>query len=257
MTSNLTRLIIILILILFLVWDCSTTRKFRSSGRLQYTKIEDSQLPWKIWAKSVQNKNIRFLEIGSGKKTTLIFGAFHGSEPLSAQLAIRFAEYLFEEYADQLDSKVIIVPITNPDGLSQGVRTNANGVDINRNFPTKNWRKKMRWRKHFPGNYPASEPETQAVIKLIQKFQPDRIISIHTPLRMVNYDGPARNLAINMAMLNGYPVRKDIGYPTPGSLGNYAGNEKNIPTITLELPRKSFQKIWEENREALLISLIY
>jgi len=74
---------------------------------------------------------------------------------------------------------------------------------------------------------------------------------------MVNYDGPARELAIEMAMFNDYPVRKDIGYPTPGSLGNYAGNENKIPTITLELPRKSFQMIWEENREALLISIIY
>ena len=172
-------------------------------------------------------------------------------------MTIRFAEYLFEEYQDQLDCRVVLVPIVNPDGLSGGVRTNANGVDINRNFPTKNWKNKIGLRKHFPGKYPTSEPETKAVIKMIKQFNPDRIVSIHTPLRIVNYDGPAQDLAIDIAMLTGYPVRKNIGYPTPGSLGNYAGNEKNIPTITLELPRKSFQKIWEENREALLLSLIY
>ncbi len=205
----------------------------------------------------MEKRNIRFIEIGNGKHTTLIFGAFHGSEPLSAELAIRFAEYLFDEYKNELNSRVIIVPIVNPDGLTQGVRTNANGVDINRNFPTKNWKRKMKFRKHLPGKYPASEPETKAVIKLIKKFKPDRIVSIHTPLRLINYDGPARELAIRMAMLNGYPVGKDIGYPTPGSLGNYTGTEKNIPTITLELPRKSFQKIWDENREALLMSIIY
>ncbi|MBC8184679.1 DUF2817 domain-containing protein [candidate division KSB1 bacterium] len=239
------------------LYNCAARKKISSLGRSLYSTVESKELPWKIWAKSVQEKNIRYLSIGDGKYTTLIFGAFHGCEPLSAQLTIRFAEYLFEEYKDQLDCRVILVPIVNPDGLNQGVRTNANGVDINRNFPTKNWRKKNNLRKHFPGKYPASEPETKAVIKLIKKFNPDRIVSIHTPLRIVNYDGPAKDLAFNMAMSNGYPVRKDVGYPTPGSLGNYTGNEKNIPTITLELPRKSFQKIWEENRVALLLCVIY
>jgi protein MpaA len=205
----------------------------------------------------VEDRNIRLLEIGEGEHTTMIFGAFHGSEPVSADLAIKFAEYLYYDFAEQLDNKVIIVPIVNPDGLSQGVRTNARGVDINRNFPTRNWQKKLRGRKHFPGVTPASEPETKAVIELIDRFKPDRIISIHSPLRLVNYDGPAQELAINMALLSGYPIKSDIGYPTPGSLGNYAGNEKDIPTITLELSGKAIDKIWIENREALLISLIY
>ena len=33
----------------------------------------------------------------------------------------------------------------------------------------------------------------------------------------------------------GYPVEKSIGYPTPGSFGTWAGIERKIPTITLEL----------------------
>ena len=32
-----------------------------------------------------------------------------------------------------------------------------------------------------------------------------------------------------------YPVEASIGYPTPGSFGTWAGIERNIPTITLEL----------------------
>jgi len=239
------------------LYNCATRRKISSLGSSLYSAVESKKLPWRLWAKSVQKRNIRYLEIGSGKHTTLIFGAFHGSEPLSAQLVIRFAEYLLNDYETELECKVVFVPIVNPDGLSRGVRTNANGVDINRNFPTKNWKKTVDWRKHLPGKHPGSEPETKAVIALIKKFKPDRIISIHTPLRMVNYDGPARDLAIKMSMLTGYPARDDIGYPTPGSLGNFAGSERNIPTITLELPRKPFQKIWVENREALLISVFY
>ena len=32
-----------------------------------------------------------------------------------------------------------------------------------------------------------------------------------------------------------YPVEASIGYPTPGSFGTYAGVERNIKTVTLEL----------------------
>ncbi len=250
-------IIFLLVFLVLLFYSCASKSRLRSLGRSLYQQVEDGKLPWKIFAKSVENRNLRLLKMGEGEHTTMIFGAFHGSEPESADLTIRFAEYLYYEFANQLDSKVIIVPVVNPDGLCHGVRTNAKGVDLNRNFPTRNWQKKLRGRKHFPGLYPASEPETKAVMALIDKFKPDRIISIHSPLRLVNYDGPAQELALNMALLTGYPVKNDIGYPTPGSLGNYAGREKEIPTITLELPRKSLDQIWNENREALLIALIY
>ena len=92
---------------------------------------------------------------------------------------------------------------------------------------------------------------------LIEKYNPDRIVSIHAPLEVVNYDGPARALAERMSVHNGYPVSGDIGYPTPGSFGNYAGVERSIPTITLELPRGGFDAMWEPNKKALLEAITY
>ena len=257
--SNLKNRVFSLIFILAISaqFYCAPTTKLYLVGQSLYEQIEQSSLPWKIFATSVDGRNIRVLELGTGKRTTLIMGGFHGSEPLSTRLTIRFAEYLYFEYSENLDCKVVIVPCVNPDGLVHGFRSNSHGVDLNRNFPTKNWTTYYDKRSHYPGERPASEPETKAVMALIEKYQPDRIVSIHTPLRMVNYDGPARELAIEMALLSGYPASDDVGYPTPGSLGSYAGIERNIPTITLELPRESFQKIWKENREALLMTLIY
>jgi len=237
--------------------SCAPQAKFYRSGHSLYLQIEQSLLPWRVFAKSVEGRNIRVLEMGSGEKTTLIMGGFHGSEPLGTRLAKRFAEYLYFEYEENLDCKVVIVPCVNPDGLVHRIRSNARGVDLNRNFPTRNWTTRYDKRSHYPGKRAASEPETRAVMKLIEKYRPDRIVSIHTPLRTVNYEGPARELAIRMALLNGYPASNDIGYPTPGSLGSYAGIERNIPTITLELPRKFFGEIWEKNREALLLTVIY
>jgi len=55
-----------------------------------------------------------------------------------------------------------------------------------------------------------------------------------------------------MGERNGYPVSASIGYPTPGSLGTYAGVERKIPIITLELPRVDAEGGWEQNRSALL-----
>ncbi|MBY0385631.1 DUF2817 domain-containing protein, partial [bacterium] len=34
-----------------------------------------------------------------------------------------------------------------------------------------------------------------------------------------------------------YKIEETIGYPTPGSLGTYAGIERNIPTLTYEIER--------------------
>ena len=92
-----------------------------------------------------------------------------------------------------------------------------------------------------------SEPETVFQVKLIDMFRPDKIISVHAPLTMLDYDGPvdlssggsvgprANQLLIQMSQgAQGYRIKN---YPFfPGSLGNYAGNERNIPTYTLELP---------------------
>jgi protein MpaA len=71
-----------------------------------------------------------------------------------------------------------------------------------------------------------------------------------------NYDGPAEPLARRMAAANGYPIRASIGYPTPGSLGSWAGIDRHIPIITLELPAAAAAaRCWEANREALLAAV--
>jgi protein MpaA len=120
-------------------------------------------------------------------------------------------------------------------------RVNANKVDLNRNWPTQNWRENTETpgSPYFGGPVAASEPETRALMGLMDQLQPRVIVSIHSPYRVVNFDGPqpqTLQLAEAMAARNGYPVTASIGYPTPGSFGNWAGVERQIPTITLELP---------------------
>jgi protein MpaA len=59
-------------------------------------------------------------------------------------------------------------------------------------------------------------------------------------------------LAELLAKYNGYPVTGDIGYPTPGSFGTWAGVEAGIPVITLELPRgERGEESWRSNGDGL------
>ena len=113
-------------------------------------------------------------------------------------------------------------------------RKNANGVDLNRNFPTKNWELSPQESDYFGGKQPASEEETKFLISSIEKYCPDLILTLHSPYGIVNYDGPAEYEARIISNLTDYPVQNEIGYPTPGSFGTYCGIERSTPTITLE-----------------------
>ena len=174
--------------------------------------------------------------IGSpSENNVLIIGVFHGDEPQG--------KYLIEKYLKLYSSNFLFIPCLNPDGLQLGTRTNANGVDLNRNFPTKNWGGDTNGaganpKDYYCGKSAGSEIETQFVIDTIEKYQPKIILTLHAPYKIVNYDGPAQDIAQKISDIIGYPVEPSLGYPTPGSFGTYCGVERNIPTITLELDEK-------------------
>ena len=165
-------------------------------------------------------------------------------------------ELIQTKVGEMMDEHLLIIPEINPDGLSRGTRNNANGVDLNRNFPTGNWRLVAPDDPHFGGSMAGSEPETVMILDVIRRFQPRRVMAIHSiedEKSCINYDGPAEPLAKLMARDSGYDIRSDIGHPTPGSLGLWAGFERKIPTITLELPMsKSNEDCWQENRDAVM-----
>ena len=161
---------------------------------------------------------------GQGK--ILVIGVFHGEEPQG--------KFLIDAYLKNHESNLLFIPCLNPDGMAENKRTNANGVDLNRNYPTKNWELTEK-DQYFGGETPASEIETQFMVDVLEKYKPKAIVALHAPYKIVNYDGPAKNLAQKISEIIKYPVEGSIGYPTPGSFGTYCGVERNIPTITLEL----------------------
>ena len=168
-------------------------------------------------------------------KKILIIGVFHGDEPQG--------EYFINSYISSKPKNgknaLYFIPRLN----FNNVRQNKKGVDLNRNFPTKNWILSEK-NDYFGGKKPNSEIETQFLTKLIDENKFDAIITIHSPYKTINYDGPAEILASKISEIIGYPTSSDIGYPTPGSFGTYCGVERSIPTITIEIDE-------EENIEIL------
>lgn len=177
--------------------------------------------------KTEQDNNVVLLGLNNTKNQKLVIGVVHGDEPQGEDL---INKYLTEH----LKENVLFIPALNPDGKQLKTRTNSNKVDLNRNFPTKNWELTQK-DNYFGGEKPASEKETQFLINVIEKYQPKSIITLHTPYKIVNYDGPAKELAKKISKIINYPIEESIGYPTPGSFGTYVGIERNIPTITLEM----------------------
>ena len=159
--------------------------------------------------------------------SVLVLGCMHGDEPQG--------EYLINKYIKKRpNTRLMFVPCVNPDGVKAKTRVNSNGVDLNRNFPTKNWMLTEK-NEFFGGESPASEIETNFLIEIIEKYSPKLILTLHAPYKVVNYDGEALQIAEKISKIINYPVEASIGYPTPGSFGTWAGVEQKIPTITLEL----------------------
>lgn len=169
-------------------------------------------------------------------KKILVISLIHGDETHSGSLGRFWLERL-EKISPRNSWRVI--PVANPDGVKQKTRNNANGVDINRNFPTVDWSSDAIkfWEKYaqksqrkFPGYSAASESETTCIMKHLEDYKPDFVISIHTPLNVLDFDGPKLKKKVPYSYL---PWRSLGNFP--GSLGRYLWVERQTPVLTTEL----------------------
>lgn len=169
------------------------------------------------------------------KKKILVFSLIHGDEK-EAGTMVRYWMQRLSEIDPRNDWR--IVPVLNPDGVDANTRTNANHVDLNRNFPTEDWSREAEkyWKertssnpRRFPGSVAGGEPEVQCAMKHIIDYKPEFVVSIHTPLGVLDFDGPK----VKPPQF-GYLPWKSLGHFT-GSMGRFLWAERNIPTLTTEL----------------------
>lgn len=241
------------------------------------------------------NKNPLIYQVFGNKKainnTTLFMCGIHGDEHPSVYQCIKLVvDILFSSPSSYKNSRVVIAPIINPDGFlrKRPTRQNGRGVDVNRNFPTKDFKKKAlaQWKKKYrstkrkyPGKHGGSEIETQFQMMLIDKFNPQKIVTVHSPYGWLDVDDPdsvitgdepdgfefknfkteAKKIASIMSKKSGnFRVMNFKIYP--GSLGNYAAFERGIPTYTLELansdPHRA-KRYWRKMRQAYISAIKY
>lgn len=182
-----------------------------------------------------------------------ILGAVHGDEVEGAHLAQEIFKWLSS--TDEVDMPLIIVPVVNVDGFKAKNRVNGNGVDLNRNLPSKQWTPEAREEKYFPGTAPLSEPENKFLVSLFEQYPPRFILSFHSWYPVINYNGACKEIAEFLASFNKYPIEADfLTHPTPGSLGEYGPQAMNCPVLTFECPVLSetvtLESVWKENEEA-------
>ena len=186
----------------------------------------------------------------------LVIGGIHGDEYASVSICFRWMEFLNQQLPANF--QWLVVPLANPDGLLQrkSQRQNARGVDLNRNFPAPNfgltalslWHSRYGADpRRYPGPNPISEPETAWLVRQIEAFHPDVIISIHAPYDLLDYDGP-----LTAPERIGPLQLRRLGV-FPGSLGNYAGLTLGVPVVTAELPyagimpsQKDIRAMWDD-----------
>lgn len=218
----------------------------RIAGKLASVKAKDCLDGGLILSGAYSNQGIPILakeyaplEHRPPHARILLVGGTHGDEYSSVSIVFKWMQILDVHHSGLFHW--IFVPLLNPDGLLQrnSTRTNATGVDLNRNMPGPLWQEAgfKRWQegagkdpRYYPGSFPGSEPEVQFLARLIEGFRPQAIVSVHSPLNLVDYDGPGTP----PSGLGSLGLRRLGNFP--GTLGNFGGVQKEIPVITIELP---------------------
>ncbi|ANI29320.1 murein peptide amidase A [Yersinia entomophaga] len=191
--------------------------------------------------------------------TGLIIAGTHGDETAAV---ITLSCALRSISTEQLRHHVILA--VNPDGCQLGLRANANGVDLNRNFPAKNWQSGetvYRWNSAATerdvllstGSEAGSELETKALCQIIGELAPAWVVSFHEPLACIE-DPDSSPLGHWLSEQFDLPLLTNVGYATPGSFGSWCA-DISLPCITAEFPPISADAASESYLAAMIALL--
>ncbi len=206
-----------------------------------------------VIGKSVRGRAIKLVRFGSGKRRILIVGGIHGDEA-GTPVARAFLAYV-RAHPSVVPSgtELDIVVAANPDGVAAKMRGNANRIDLNRNFPSRDWRR-LRFGKLTSGRRAGSQPETKALVKLMKRRYV-RVISLHSKGSFTDGAGKggvtlARKMAkaagikrVNMSRFGSYP----------GSMGSYA--PERYPKSAYVVWELSSRKLTKRVRAGLIVGV--
>ncbi len=201
---------------------------------------------------SVSGRPLEVYLFGNGEVEKMIVAGIHGgNEWNTIALADELILYL-NEHPETVppDVTLYILRNLNPDGEARAHnvdgRVNDHGVDLNRNWPYRwkaEWDRDGCWdyRPVTAGAYPASEPETVALMNFLTVHRIQALISYHSAALGIFAGGvpdypPSIRLAKALAAVSSYrypPI--DTGCDYTGNLTDWASSVRGIPAVDIEL----------------------
>lgn len=190
--------------------------------------------PWQVIGTTPQGEPIRAYVLGDPESTNriVVLGQMHGDEPAGTRVVSAL-----RTLTPPADTAIWLIPTMNPDGQARRTRTNARGVDLNRNFPTR-WEEGGTGTRQWSGPRAASEPETQTMMNFLRDVRPTAVLSFHQPFGVVDIThSPARKAGRLLSRWMNLPARAvDCSGPCPGTLTEWATRELGTIAITIEMP---------------------
>ena len=250
--------------------------------------------------KSFDNRELYRIIVGNknAEKKLLFTGTIHGREYMTAKLLLKqtedFLQYICKSRTADFDVAVHIIPMVNPDGAAlchrgiEGIRdrklrekllkinekaafirwkSNARGVDLNRNFDAfweeYSCEKQGASSEKYKGEYPESEVETRALTKLTRKEKFQATVSYHSSGEVIYWDfgqqgklrEDTKKLAKVIGDTTGYEMIDGWDKTAPAGYKDWALLKMKIPSVTVEIGRgdsplleNEFPEIWEKNK---------
>ncbi len=162
-------------------------------------------------------------------RSVLVVGSIAGDEPGGIAVTRMLASQ-----AAIAGVRLWLIPDANPDGAARGTRVNADGVDLNRNFP-------YRWRhlgapgsRYYSGPQPSSEPESRAIESFLRRTRPRLAIWLHQPYGLIDDSQGPRWAERQLARTLELPLKRLPDYP--GSAIGWDDHLVPASAFDLELP---------------------
>jgi hypothetical protein len=196
-----------------------------------HVRIRRAPPHWQLLGRSEDGRPIRIVERGNPhSRRVLVFGCIHGTE-----CAGRAVVHVLAHMPEPLHTDLWLVDNLNPDGYAAGTRTNADGVDLNRNFPSQ-WRPVgRRGDPEYSGPHPLSERESRMASRLILRLRPAVTIWFHQPQGIVRAWGHSIPAAERFSRLARVPFRR-LRWPD-GTASNWQNHRfRNTSSFVVELP---------------------